>query len=91
MNGRQPFVYILSCGCVFSQSGAHVEETITKKKGSPEGHSPSSAPGLNLKIFEASWTLAESLAAEEVKRKAGMRLVGQMRQRMSELCLILKS
>jgi hypothetical protein len=78
MNSGQPFVYILSCACIFSQSCADVEETTTKKrKGSPEGHSPSSAQGLNLKISAASWTLAESLAAEEAKRKAGMRLVGQ--------------
>jgi hypothetical protein len=155
MNGGQPFVYILSCGCVFSQSGlrtvlgsssphngdataeenngspadkneqlevcpqcatkfsksadvfminppveeeermraamelrrsrepvkkskkrkagADVEEAATKKKkGSPEGHSPSPAPGLNPKISAASRSLAESLATEEAKRKAGM-------------------
>ncbi|KAJ8587098.1 DUF602-domain-containing protein [Rhizopogon salebrosus TDB-379] len=154
MNGGQPFVYILSCGCVFSQSGlrtvlgsssphgdataeesngssadkneqlevcpqcatkfsksadifminppveeeermraamelrrsrepvkkskkrkagADVEEAVTKKKkGSPEGHSPSPAPGLNPKISAASRSLAESLATEEAKRKAGM-------------------
>jgi hypothetical protein len=155
MNGGQPFVYILSCGCVFSQSGlrtvlgsssphngdgtaeesngssadkneqlevcpqcatkfsksadifminppveeeermraamelrrsrepvkkskkrkagADVEEAATKKKkASPEGHSPSPAPGLNPKISAASRSLAESLATEEAKRKAGM-------------------
>jgi hypothetical protein len=153
MNGGQPFVYILSCGCVFSQSGlrtvlgsssshngneatieensdtkdeqlevcpqcatkfskssdtlmlnpsleeeermraamvlrrsrepakkskkrkagAEIDEATTKKKkGSPEGHSPSPAPGLNPKISAASRSLADSLAAEEVKRRAGM-------------------
>jgi len=151
MNGGQPFVYIVTCGCVFSQSGlrtvlgsssshngdesngpssdkeeqlevcpqcatkfsrssdvfvlnppleeegrmraamelrrsrepvkkskkrkagADIDEAATKKKkGSPEGHSPSPAPGLNPKISAASRSLAESLAAEEAKRKAGM-------------------
>ncbi|OAX36816.1 DUF602-domain-containing protein [Rhizopogon vinicolor AM-OR11-026] len=156
MNGGQPFVYILSCGCVFSQSGlrtvlgsssphngndatadesngsssvkdeqlevcpqcatkfskssdifmlnpsleeeermrvvmelhrsrepvkkskkrkagADVDEAAAKKKkGSPEDHPLSPAPGLNPKISAASRSLAESLAAEETKRKAGM-------------------
>ncbi|KAG1741861.1 Rtf2 RING-finger-domain-containing protein [Suillus paluster] len=153
MNGGQPFVYILTCGCVFSQSGlrtvlgpsppngnaaaeespadkddqlevcpqcatkfsrssdifminppleeeermyvamelrrsrepakkskkrkagadAVADEVATKKKkGSLEDHSPSPAPGLNPKISAASRSLAQSLAAEEAKRKAGM-------------------
>ncbi|KAG1809779.1 Rtf2 RING-finger-domain-containing protein [Suillus plorans] len=146
MNGGQPFVYILTCGCVFSQSGlrtvlgsspsngntaadeqlevcpqcatkfsrssdifminppleeeermyaamelrrslepakkskkrkagadAVADEVGTKKKkASPEGHSPSPAPGLNPKISAASRSLAQSLAVEEAKRKAGM-------------------
>jgi hypothetical protein len=148
MNGGQPFVYILTCGCVFSQSGLRTvlgsspsngntaaaddeqlevcpqcgtkfsrssdvlminppleeeermyaamelrrslepvkkskkrkagadavteEVTTKKKKASPEGHSPSPAPGLNPKISAASRSLAQSLAVEEAKRKAGM-------------------
>ncbi|KAG1908816.1 Rtf2 RING-finger-domain-containing protein [Suillus fuscotomentosus] len=146
MNGGQPFVYILTCGCVFSQSGlrtvlgsspsngnttadeqlevcpqcatkfsrssdifminppleeeermyatmelrrslepvkkskkrkagadAVADEVGTKKKkASPEGHSPSPAPGSNPKISAASRSLAQSLAVEEAKRKAGM-------------------
>ncbi|KAG2053906.1 DUF602-domain-containing protein [Suillus hirtellus] len=145
MNGGQPFVYIFTCGCVFSQSGlrtilgaspsngntatdeqlevcpqcatkfsrssdifminppleeeermyaamelrrslepvkkskkrkagadAVADEDGTKKKASPEGHSPSPAPGSNPKISAASRSLAQSLAVEEAKRKAGM-------------------
>lgn len=157
MNGVQPFVYIRSCGCVFSQSGlralgqnpptreksgseesnvdsadkeeldvcpqcatkfsqtsdvmtvnpSEIEEermraamelrhsrepvklktkkrkvgtdaiagetTISKKKkSSPAGHSPSPVPSLNPTISAASRALVESLAAEEVKRKANM-------------------
>lgn len=146
MNGGQPFVYILTCGCVFSQSGlrtvlgsspsngntaadeqlevcpqcatkfsrssdiftinppleeeermyaamelrrslepvkkskkrkagadAVADEVGTKKKkASPEGHTSSPAPGSNPKISAASRSLAQSLAVEEAKRKAGM-------------------
>lgn len=153
INGGQPFVYISTCGCVFSQSGLRTvlgsspsnrktppgespaaedeqlevcpqcgtkfsrssdilminppleeeermyaamefrrslepakkskkrkvgadavvdEGAAKKKKASPEGHSPSPAPGLNPKISAASRSLAQSLAVEEAKRKAGM-------------------
>jgi hypothetical protein len=159
MNGAQPFIYIRSCGCVFSQSGfrtvlgtslptretstseenngnsanngeldicpqcatkfsrssdvliinpskeeeermqmamelrrsreptkaktkkrkAGVEGIIEvapgaskKKKASPPGHSSSPAPGLNPTAATASRALSNTLAAEEVKRKANM-------------------
>ena len=158
MNGVQPFVYIRTCGCVFSQSAlrtilgpnpstreissreesngdsAHKEEldvcpqcatkfsqtsdvmtinpsedeeermhaamelrrsreppklktkkrkagtdavaeeaAVSKKnKSSPAGHPPSPAPTLNPTISAASRALTNSLAAEEIKRKANM-------------------
>lgn len=159
MNGVQPFVYIRSCGCVFSQSGLRallgpnppsreisnseesngvpadkeeldvcpqcatkfsqtsdvvtinpsedeeermraamelrrsrepvksktkkrkagtdpvVEEATAvakKKKPTSAAHSPSPAPGLNPTISAASRALTNSLAVEEVKRKANM-------------------
>lgn len=48
------------------------EAASKKKKASTEGHPPSPAPGLNPKISAASRSLAQSLAVEEAKRKAGM-------------------
>jgi hypothetical protein len=48
------------------------EAAAKKKKASTEGHPPSPAPGLNPKISAASRSLAQSLAVEEAKRKAGM-------------------